>query len=86
VLELHAVIDETALRGNFESSLMRDQFQHIVMLAELPNVTVQVVPRSVGPYDGPRGSFVLASFPDVEEPDIEVISPTFSSVGRVRNG
>ncbi|HEU5474169.1 MAG TPA: helix-turn-helix transcriptional regulator [Actinophytocola sp.] len=43
--------------------VMRAQLAHLVELAELPNVEVQVLPGGVVPHPGLHGSFTILSFP-----------------------
>jgi transcriptional regulator with XRE-family HTH domain len=57
------VMDESALRrvvGGPE--VMRDQLSRMAELAALPNVTVQVVPFSLGAYPGLKNAFTLLQF------------------------
>ncbi|MGQ0775711.1 MAG: helix-turn-helix domain-containing protein [Pseudonocardiales bacterium] len=70
-LELVAIVDETALRrpiGGVE--VMRDQLRHLVTQAALPSVCFQVVPISVGAYQGMNGSFTVLGFAEPDEPAI----------------
>jgi transcriptional regulator with XRE-family HTH domain len=76
-LELRVVIDEFALRRRFSPDVMREQLMRIVEPAALPNVTFQVVPESVGPYPGMRGSFSVLSFPDHEEHDLGYVEHAY---------
>jgi Domain of unknown function (DUF5753) len=58
-----AVLDEAALRrqvGTVET--MRAQLQHLINSAELPHVTIQVVPFSSGAYIGQDGAFTILGF------------------------
>jgi transcriptional regulator with XRE-family HTH domain len=62
---LWAVIDESVLRrpgGGRE--VMRVQVEHLIEMTRRPNVMIQVIPQSVGEYDGLSGSFVIAGFDD----------------------
>ncbi len=62
-LELHAVIDESVfLRALGGKEGMRQQLAHLLHAAELPNVTVQVLPLRVGPNPGLNGSFSIFTF------------------------
>jgi len=38
---------------------MRRQLQHLVQMAEMPSVTIQIVPFSAGSYAGLNGPFTL---------------------------
>jgi hypothetical protein len=50
---LHAILHEPALQLPIGGgAVMREQFDHLLARAELPNVTVQVIPSSVGAFPG----------------------------------
>jgi transcriptional regulator with XRE-family HTH domain len=58
-----SVVDESALRrmvGGVE--VMRSQLSRVVELSALPNVTVQVVPFSLGAYPGLKNAFTFLQF------------------------
>ncbi|MCR6485467.1 helix-turn-helix domain-containing protein [Amycolatopsis sp. OK19-0408] len=80
-LKLHAIIDESVLR---RPDLLPDeqcaQLEHIVERAELPNVTVQVVPTNHGSHSGRNGSFTILSYTRLQEPDIAYIEHGFGSL------
>ncbi|RKR85896.1 hypothetical protein BDK92_0110 [Micromonospora pisi] len=61
-----AVIDELVLRRapHNNRALMREQCARLAESAELPTVSVHVVPMSVGMYPGHGGPFILAELPD----------------------
>lgn len=70
-LEVAAIIDETALsRPVGGSEVMGEQLQRIAELSELPNVTVQVLPKEVGANLGMMGAFMVLEFADVPDGDI----------------
>lgn len=60
-----AIIHESALRQRFagQPSLMREQLRHLVDMAELPNVTIQVMPLTATPHPGMLGLFEIVRFP-----------------------
>jgi transcriptional regulator with XRE-family HTH domain len=59
-LELWIVLDEAVLHRPVGGRLvMREQFDHLVTMAELPNVTVQVRPFASGPHAGMDGTFTI---------------------------
>ncbi|QIS05395.1 helix-turn-helix domain-containing protein [Nocardia brasiliensis] len=64
-LAFDAFIDEMALRRlTGSTSVMADQLTHLAELAQLPTVSVRVLPRSAGAYRGLQvGAFVLLEFP-----------------------
>jgi transcriptional regulator with XRE-family HTH domain len=76
-LTTHAIIDETALH---RESCDREQRQHIVELTALPNVTVQVIPRSVDLHPGLYSNFIVVSFPEPAEPDLAYVEYGFGSI------
>ncbi|MEU7934949.1 DUF5753 domain-containing protein [Micromonospora echinofusca] len=59
---LIAVIDELVLRRPVygDRELMREQCAHLATCAELPAVSVHIVPAAVGMYPGLGGPFILA--------------------------
>jgi transcriptional regulator with XRE-family HTH domain len=50
--------------------VMRAQLAHLLEIAELPNVELQVLPRDVGPHPGLNGSFTIMSFPIPGDPGL----------------
>jgi transcriptional regulator with XRE-family HTH domain len=63
-VRLTALLSEMALRqviGGAE--VMADQLQYLLRVAELPTVTLQVVPIGAGWHPGLAGPFVLYDFP-----------------------
>ncbi|WP_320065161.1 helix-turn-helix transcriptional regulator [Micromonospora sp. RTGN7] len=68
---LDTIIDEGALlRPVGGQSVMEEQLRHLLKMAELPNITVQVIPLSAGYHRGTRGSLHILEFPDPEDPII----------------
>ncbi|MEU1754993.1 helix-turn-helix transcriptional regulator [Micromonospora matsumotoense] len=64
-----AIIDEGALlRPVGDRTVMEAQLSHLLKTAELPNVTVQVIPLSAGYHRGTRGSLHILEFADPEDP------------------
>ncbi|MEU5990046.1 helix-turn-helix transcriptional regulator [Spirillospora sp. NPDC047418] len=65
-----AVFDEGAIRRPLGSvEVMRRQIQHLIDLAELHNIVIQIVPTAKGGYAGLPGSFTVMSFRD----DVDVV-------------
>ncbi|MFF1697152.1 helix-turn-helix domain-containing protein [Streptomyces sp. NPDC058257] len=64
-LKLWAVIHEAVLHQRFAArpAIMREQLQRLLDVAELPNVTLQVMPLAATPHPGGAGGFSLAGFP-----------------------
>jgi len=68
-LVLHAVISEAVLRRVASADYAKEQFRHLLAMAERPNVTIQVLPFSAGLHVSLNGGFVLLDFePDVSLP------------------
>lgn len=62
---LWCLIDEGVLyRRIGTAKIMHTQLEHLITMSERPNVTVQVVPYSVGEHPGTAGPFVIAGFDD----------------------
>jgi hypothetical protein len=59
-----AVLAEPALRWLVDGpEVLRGQLEHLLELAERPNVEIQVLPFSVGAHDGVDGTFTILSAP-----------------------
>jgi transcriptional regulator with XRE-family HTH domain len=67
---LWAVIDEAALWRADGHSAMRAQIQHLIKMAELPNVTLQVIPIRSGAHAAAGGPFTILRFSEPDLPDI----------------
>ncbi|RAY13851.1 transcriptional regulator [Actinomadura craniellae] len=69
--QLWVVLDESVLHRRLgDTGTMRAQLEHLIEMCELPNVTVQVVPFSVGGHSGTGGSATLVRFPQQGLPDM----------------
>lgn len=79
---LWAVVDEAALRrapGGPE--VMGEQIDHLLAMAERPNVVIQVVPFSSGGHAGAGGPFSVLRFPrESEVPDIVYLEQLTSAL------
>jgi hypothetical protein len=70
-LNLHVVLDEDLLRRKVGGAeVMRRQLQHLVEVAGLPNVKLQVLPYSAGAHPATAGPFTIFQFPRSREPEI----------------
>jgi transcriptional regulator with XRE-family HTH domain len=70
-LELQAVIEEATLHRLLGGrTVMRAQLQRLIEMAELPSVTVQILPTAVAGHPGLDGAFTVLSFEDLGEPDM----------------
>jgi transcriptional regulator with XRE-family HTH domain len=70
-LRVWAIIDEAALhRPAGGTEIMRRQLEHLADMAEIPNVTFQVIPWAAGPHPGMHGSFAVLRFGEPTEGDV----------------
>lgn len=80
-LELSVVVDESALQREIGGpQIMRDQLDHMALVAELPTVTLQVLPYGSGPHGAMTGGFTLLSFPQPNDPQLLFIEYVTGSV------
>ena len=67
-VELSAVLNEAVLlRSVGGPEVMSRQLDHLADLSELPNVTIQVLPFSVGGHPAMTTPYVIISFPDAAD-------------------
>ncbi|WP_046727354.1 helix-turn-helix domain-containing protein [Streptomyces humi] len=70
-MSLWAVLAEGVLRQHVGGpAVMQAQLEHLATMAELPNITVQVLPFSRGAHSGMFGPYLLLSFPQVTSLDL----------------
>lgn len=73
-VELHALIDEAAVRRNIGSRvLMVRQLEHLIQSTQRDNVRIQVVPFEAGHHAGLQGSFHHLTMPVVDEDPFEAV-------------
>jgi hypothetical protein len=66
-----SVMDEAVLRRPVGGpAVMRAQPRHLVEVARMPQVTVQVVPFARGGHAGASGSFTVLRFQEQDLPDV----------------
>ncbi len=69
-----SVLDEAALRRPVGGvKVMQAQLRWLAEAAQLPNVTLQVVPFRAGGHDAAGGSFTILRFSEPEVPDVVYI-------------
>ena len=69
-----SVVDEAALRRPVGGvRVMQAQLRRLAEVAELPNVTLQVVPFRAGGHDAAGGSFTILRFSEPDVPDVVYI-------------
>ncbi|MGH3789138.1 MAG: helix-turn-helix domain-containing protein [Pseudonocardiaceae bacterium] len=77
---LWAALEEGSLWRLNGRSAMREQIQHLMTMAELPNVTLQVVPIHSGPHVAVGGPFTILRFSDPDLSDIVYLEQLTSAV------
>jgi transcriptional regulator with XRE-family HTH domain len=69
-IRLFAVMDEAVFRRPIGGpDVMRSQLQHLIEIAERPEVTLQVIPFAAGMHAGVTGSFSILEFPEPDDQD-----------------
>jgi hypothetical protein len=68
-IDLWAVLDEAVVsRPVGGDEVMRAQLGRLVAAADLPNVTLQILPFSAGAHAGMDGTFAILDFPEPRDP------------------
>ncbi|HEY6424437.1 MAG TPA: helix-turn-helix transcriptional regulator [Pseudonocardiaceae bacterium] len=78
--ELWAVIEEAALWRLEGRSVMQEQIQHLIEMAELPNVTLQVVPVYSGAHVAVGGPFSILGFAELDLSDVVYLEQLTSAL------
>ncbi|MFJ6657754.1 helix-turn-helix domain-containing protein [Streptomyces sp. NPDC091377] len=80
-LRLWAVLDEAALRRAVGSrQVMIEQLEHLLDMSQLPHVTVQVIPFSMGAHPGVSGQYAILEFPDAADSSVVYIEGVTSDL------
>jgi transcriptional regulator with XRE-family HTH domain len=75
------VLNEAVIRRPVGGSqVMRQQLAHIAAMAELPKMTVQVLPFSAGVHPAMDGSYSILGFPEPHDPDVVYLENQSGSV------
>lgn len=70
-IDLWVILDEAVFHRVVGSpSIMRTQLDKLVTMSELPNVTLQVLPFSVGAHVAMDGTFVILEYEEPVDPDV----------------
>jgi transcriptional regulator with XRE-family HTH domain len=65
-MEVHALVDEAVIRREVGGrTVLREQLEHLLTMAERPNITLQVIPDAVGAYGTMNGSFTIVDYPEL---------------------
>jgi transcriptional regulator with XRE-family HTH domain len=76
---LHAIIEENILACQFgDPKAVVRQLHHLLYAANQPNITIQVMPSSIGPHPGSNGSFVMLKYD--HEPSLVLLENKISSL------
>ncbi len=62
-LSFHAIVDEAMFWRPLGDGVIAAQIVRILELIQLPNLTLQVVPFTAGPYPGLDGTFQILKYP-----------------------
>ena len=80
-LQVYAVIWEAALRQLVGGpDVMRNQLEHLLKVAQLPNVRLQVLPFRTGGHPCITGPFTIVSFEETEAVDVVHVDTIASTV------
>lgn len=80
-LQFWAVMNEAVIRRRVGSkAAMKAQLNHLVEMSERANVTLQVLPFSVGAHPAMDGGFVIFGFPEAADPDVIYLESQAGSV------
>jgi hypothetical protein len=79
--QMFFIVDEAAIRRQVGGpQVMAGQLRRLKELSEQSNVTIQVIPFSVGGYRGMRGSFSIFEFAGEDEDFVVFAEQTFRNV------
>jgi transcriptional regulator with XRE-family HTH domain len=78
--QLWAVIEEATLWRFNGRSVMRAQIDHLITMAELPNVALQVIPIHSGAHVALGGPFTILRFAEPDLPDIVYLEQLSSAL------
>ncbi|WP_432139604.1 MULTISPECIES: helix-turn-helix domain-containing protein [unclassified Streptomyces] len=80
-LRLWVVLDEASLRRVVGSrQVMREQLERVVEMAQLPHVTVQVLPFDAGAHAGLNGQYSILEFADASDSSVVYIEGVTSDL------
>ncbi|MFG3253424.1 helix-turn-helix domain-containing protein [Streptomyces sp. NPDC048172] len=83
LLTLSVVVTEGAVRQQIGGpKVWRAQMEHVLEVAQRPNITVRVLPFSASAYMCVNGPFLLLSFPKVSERDVALCESPIGDMWR----
>jgi transcriptional regulator with XRE-family HTH domain len=78
---LDVILEECVLRRPVgRRTVMRKQLQHLLEIAELPDLTLQVLPLATGEHAGMSGAFHIYRFAERTDPDVVYLEHTISDL------
>ncbi len=77
---LWAVLDEAALWRLDGRTTMQEQIRHLIEMAELPNLTLQVMPFYSGAHAAVGGPFTVLRFSEPDLPDLVYLEQLTSAL------
>lgn len=79
--KLWAVVDEAALRRPIGGpAIMREQLRHLLDVATLPNITLQVMPFRFGMHAAEGGAFTILRFPESDLSDVVYVEQLWGAL------
>ena len=79
--EVDVILDECVLhRPVGGRAMMRNQLQHLIELTALPNLTLQILPLSIGEHSAMGGAFHVYRFAEQTDPDVVYLEQTLSDL------
>ncbi len=80
-LAVHVVLDEAVLHRPIGGELvMRAQLKRLLADAQRPNITIQVLPFSIGAHRAMDGSFEMLAFADSDDNDLVYVESHLSQL------
>ncbi|MGW6919249.1 helix-turn-helix domain-containing protein [Kitasatospora sp. NPDC054939] len=80
-LRLWVVLSESVLKHRIGGrAVMREQLDHLVAMAEEPNINIQVLPEASDAHAALFGPLVILSFPESTETDVVYVDSLLSTL------
>ncbi|WP_327417259.1 DUF5753 domain-containing protein [Streptomyces sp. NBC_01233] len=76
-VQLHALIPQSALHAEFDTApvVMKEQIRKLLDVAELPNVTLQIIPLNAHPAFVSNGAMTILTFQHPWAPVVSIDNP-----------
>jgi transcriptional regulator with XRE-family HTH domain len=80
-LELWTILDEAVIRRAVGgAACMREQLEHLVVMSDRREVTIQVLPFSSGAHAGHGGPFSILEFPERTDSEVAYVESVAGSI------